>query len=75
MYISYDPIADAMYIQLNKEKRSSHTEPVREDFLVDFNKNQLIGMEILDVSHKIPKKELEEVIFTVPTYKLNKLLK
>ena len=75
MHISYDPIADAMYIQLNQQKKSTYTESVRDDFLIDFNKNKLIGMEILDVSGKIPKKELEQVVFTVPVYKTAKLLK
>jgi len=74
MNISYDPIADAMYIQLIK-KKSTLTEQVRDDFLIDFNRNKLIGMEILDVSSKMPKKELENVVLSIPTYKMAKLLK
>ena len=74
MNISYDPIADAMYIQLTK-KKSTFTEQIRDDFLVDFNRNKLIGMEILDVSSKMPKKEIENVTLSIPTYKRVKLLK
>ncbi|MFH1712586.1 MAG: DUF2283 domain-containing protein [Candidatus Jacksonbacteria bacterium] len=75
MQISYDPIADAMYIALTKKNKSTLTESVREDFLVDFNKGKPVGIEILDVSHKIPKRELENITFTVPTYKIDKLLR
>jgi uncharacterized protein YuzE len=75
MNISYDPIADAMYIYLSPNKKSTLTEEVRDDFLIDFNRNKLIGMEILDVSSKMPKKELEDVTLSMPTYKITKLLK
>lgn len=75
MHISYDPIADAMYIYFNKTKKSTHTESVKDDFMIDFNKNNPIGIEILGLSYKIPKKELGNVTFSIPTYKADKLLK
>lgn len=57
-----------------QKNKSTLTEPIREDFLVDFYRGKLVGMEILDVSSKISKKELENITFSVPTYKINKLL-
>lgn len=46
-----------MYWVSSKKSRSTLTEPVREDFLVDFNKGKLVEIEILDVSAKIPNNE------------------
>jgi uncharacterized protein YuzE len=60
MKVTYDPKADAMYIYFS-EKRSTRTEEVREDLLVDYAGKELIGIEILDASKKLPKKNLESI--------------
>lgn len=69
MKVTYDSIADAIYIYLSDKKGSARTEEVREDLLVDFSGKELIGIEILDASKKLAKKELENITLTVPTYR------
>lgn len=69
MRVTYDPVADAIYIYLSNKKGSTRTEEIREDLLVDFSGKELIGIEILDASKKLAKKELENIILTVPTYR------
>jgi hypothetical protein len=43
--------------------------------MIDFNQNNPIGIEILGISYKMPKKELGNITFSIPTYKTDKLLK
>lgn len=61
MKISYDPEADAAYIYFVKNKRSTRTEEVSEGLLVDYNGDDLIGIEILGVSEKFPKEEIKSL--------------
>lgn len=58
MKFRYDPEADAMYIDLVPNKKSTRTEELREDILVDYNGKEMVGIEILDASFKLPKKSL-----------------
>lgn len=61
MKISYDPKADAAYIYFIKDKKSTRTEEVGEGLLVDYYGDDLIGIEILDVSKKLPKDEIKSI--------------
>lgn len=61
MKVTYDPKADAMYIYFSEKKRSTRTEEVSDDFLVDYSGKEMIGIEILDASKKLPKKNLDLV--------------
>ena len=61
MKVTYDPVADAMYIYFTEKKKSTRTEEVRDDCLVDFAGKEMIGIEILDASRKLPKKNLESL--------------
>lgn len=61
MKISYDSKADAAYIYFKKNKKSTRTEEVGEGLLVDYNGNDLIGIEILDASEKFPKDEIKSL--------------
>lgn len=61
MKISYDPKADAAYIYFIKGKKSTRTEKVSDGLLVDYHGKDLIGIEILDVSKKLPKNELKSI--------------
>ena len=61
MKISYDPKADAAYIYFLKNKKSTRTEEVGEGLLVDYSGKELIGIEILEVSKKLPKDELKSI--------------
>jgi len=68
MKVTYDPIADAIYIYLS-EKRATRTEEIRDDLILDFSGKRLVGIEILDVSKKLSKKELGRVNLMLPTYR------
>ncbi len=68
MRISYDPTADAVYIYLSKKKKSTRTEEVSGDLLVDYADKELIGIEVLNVSKKLPKSDLKAVTSLTPVY-------
>ena len=61
MKVTYDPKADAMYIYFSEKKKSTRTEEVSDGFLVDYSGREMIGIEILDASKKLPKKNLESI--------------
>lgn len=62
MKITYDPYADAMYIFAGKSFKSASTITARPDLLVDLDKQKrLVGIEILDISKKMSKKDLKSV--------------
>ena len=65
MHVTYDPAVDAMYIAFAQGKKSTRTEELNSDFLADYAGEKLIGLEILDVSKKTMKKELQRVSFTL----------
>ncbi len=67
MRLTYDPSADALYFYTNGKKRQAvKTEQVRNDLMVDFGeKDELLGIEILDVSAKIPRKALKKINFEI----------
>ena len=55
MKITYDKIADAMYIYLNKTKVFK-TVKITDRILVDVDKKgKVLGIEILDASHQIER--------------------
>ncbi len=62
MNIEYDKSADAAYIRLNKGK-VKHTIKLKDCLIVDVDKNdKILGIEILDFSEQIPKKEFANAI-------------
>lgn len=69
MKITYDPIADAMYIYLSEKKKITRTEEVGRSLIVDFSGKELAGIEILDASKLLPKRNLDSVTLTLPTYR------
>lgn len=68
MKVSYDPTADALYIYF-RDKKSTRTEEVNEDVLIDYCGKEMIGIEVLDASKKLATKDLNSLILAVPTYK------
>lgn len=66
MKVTYDPTADAMAIRFSDVKKSDKTEELSGDFLADYAGGELVGIEILDVSKKLPKKSLESITFMLP---------
>jgi len=68
MRIQYDKMADAMYIYFKKAKVAK-TIKVNNRVLVDVDaKGSMIGIEMLDVSSQIPKKEIGKVYTEMPVY-------
>lgn len=68
MRVTYDPIADTMYLYFSEDKKSTRTEEVGNDIVVDYSKNELIGIEILDASKKLSKKGIDSITLDIPTY-------
>ena len=61
MEISYDKEADAMYIEFRKGEFDKNKKI--DDFtIIDLDKdNNILGIELLDVSKRIPAESLNEV--------------
>lgn len=61
MQIEYDPEADALYIRFRKAKPTDNVD-IKDGLTVDLDAQQrLIGIEILDVSHRLPPNTLASV--------------
>jgi len=68
MKIQYDKLADAMYIYLRKGKVAKTIKLNNRVFVDVDKKGNVIGIEMLDVSHQIPKKEIGKVYTEMPVY-------
>jgi uncharacterized protein YuzE len=69
MKITYDPKADAMYIQFQKEKYSISKE-VGKGMIVDYTESgEVIGIEILEASKRMPIESIQEITISVPSIK------
>ncbi len=63
MKISYDKIADAMYIELVEGIDQVRTVMLSEDISLDFGKGEiLVGIEILDAKENIGNGKVPPVI-------------
>ncbi|MBN2367904.1 DUF2283 domain-containing protein [Candidatus Woesearchaeota archaeon] len=61
MEITFDKDADAMYIKL-REGEFSKNKKIDDLTIVDMDKEgNLLGIELLDVSKRIPKESLSQV--------------
>ncbi|MEK7134302.1 MAG: DUF2283 domain-containing protein [Patescibacteria group bacterium] len=69
MKITYDKVADAMYIYLNKAKVAK-TIKLKGRLLADVDKKgRVIGIEVLNVSSQIPLKQIASSVKTgVPVF-------
>lgn len=68
MKIQYDKMADALYIYL-REGKVAKTLKVKSYFLVDLDRSgNVLGIELLDASRRIPKKEIGRVYSEMPVY-------
>ncbi len=66
MNITFDSQADALYIQFQKGT-VKETIKIRDGLLIDIDKSgRIFGIEILDASHRIPKKTLGKVNINFP---------
>lgn len=66
MNVTYDPKADAVYIYFS-DKKSTNTVEVRDDLIVDYAGSEMVGIEVLDVSKKVTKKDMSSLTLTIPT--------
>lgn len=66
MNVTYDPKADAVYIYFS-DKKSTNTVEVRDDLLVDYAGSEMVGIEVLEVSKKVAKKNMSSLTLTIPT--------
>ena len=65
MKVSYDEKKDIMRIKFQEGKYDISKE-TDEGIIIDLSKNkQILAIEILNVSERIPKKSLKEAIFAV----------
>ena len=65
MNVTYDPNADAMYIYFS-DKKSTNTVELRDDLLVDYAGKEMIGIEVLDISAKVAKKDITSLTLSMP---------
>ena len=76
MKLTYDPYADALYLFHKRNQKTSRSEVVSDDVIIDFDKQgKLLGMEILSASKQFSKRELKSVNFEInlekPTVQLS----
>ena len=68
MNISFDEKADALYIQFQTGK-AKETLKIRDGILIDIDKNgKLYGIEILDVSQRLPIEKLGHLNINLPVH-------
>ena len=68
MDIRFDEQADALYIQF-QEGKSGETIKLRDGILVDIGKDgRFFGIEILDVSQRIPIEQLGHLGIDLPIH-------
>jgi uncharacterized protein YuzE len=66
MEITFDKQADAMYIYLQK-KKVFETKEITDDTLVDLDRDgNVIGIELLSASKRIPVEKLSDIKITAP---------
>ena len=69
MDITFDEQADALYIQFQHGKHAKKTVKLREGLLVDLDRSgKIFGIEILDVSHRIPVERLGHLNIRLPVH-------
>jgi len=66
MNITFDEQADALYIQF-QEGTSKKTIKVQDGILIDLDEQgRIFGIEILDVSQRIPKETIGKMNIDLP---------
>jgi len=66
MEIKIDLKADALYIRFQKGKFAKN-KVIDEDTIVDFDKKgRLLGIEMLNITQRVPLKQLTDVNVKIP---------
>ena len=70
MDITFDEQADALYIRFQPSgKRAKRTIKLQDGLLVDLDKGgRIFGIELLDVSHRMPLAQLGHVSLNLPVH-------
>ena len=64
MKITYDPEADALYIQLRSTAKHYDSEDLEEGVVADFDEEgHIIGLEVLDASDRLTIDDLSTVTY------------
>ena len=67
MKVTYDPKADAMNIRFQRGKYSISKEVIN-GIVIDYTRNgKVLSIEILDVSKRIPLRNIKNLTVRVPT--------
>jgi uncharacterized protein YuzE len=62
MKVKIDPEADALYMRLS-DTRIHDSEEVKPGIILDYDeKNNLVGIEILRISERVPSASLKSVL-------------
>ena len=65
MKVHFDEKVDALYFRLDDSK-IVESEEVKPGIVLDYNdKNQVVGVEILNVKKRVPEASLKEIKFEV----------
>lgn len=65
MKVHFDQKSDAIYFRLD-DSQILESEEVKPGVILDFNdKNQVVGVEILNVQKRVPEASLKEMKFEI----------
>jgi len=65
MKVHFDRESDALYFRLDDSK-IVESEEVKPGIVLDFNdRNQVVGIEILDAAKRVPESSLKQMLFEV----------
>ena len=66
MQIVYNPKTDVLYIRLDEQTQDVINQRASEDVVLDMgSENRIIGIEIMDASHRLKLKDIFPVEFQV----------
>jgi uncharacterized protein YuzE len=69
MEITYDEVADALYIQFQPTQEVKETIKLRDGILIDIAPDgRLFGIEILEVKERLPVSELGHLNINLPVH-------
>ena len=52
MWLDYDVEADVVYLHFEEKPRSTHSEMRDDGIILDYKGNRLVGLTILEASHR-----------------------
>lgn len=52
MWLDYDTEVDVLYLHFTDQPTSTHSQMTDEGIILDFNEEEVVGMTILEASHR-----------------------